>query len=211
MADDHKIVRQGLRFLIEKQPDMKVIAEAADGRTTVQMIEKLLPDVVIMDIAMPYMNGIEAARQIIAKNPGTKVIILSMHSDRRFVTEVLKAGVSGYLLKDCAFEELVEAIHAVIANRTFLGPEIIDVLIKDFVYFSSSKDGAVFSVLTIREREVLQLISEGKTTKQIATSLNVSTKTVETYRQQIMDKLDVHSIAGLTKYALREGLTSLEG
>jgi len=211
LADDHKIVRQGLRFLIEKQPDMKVIAEAADGRTTVQMIEKLLPDVVIMDIAMPYMNGIEAARQIIAKNPGTKVIILSMHSDRRFVTEVLKAGVSGYLLKDCAFEELVEAIHAVIANRTFLGPEIIDVLIKDFVYFSSSKDGAVFSVLTIREREVLQLISEGKTTKQIASSLNVSTKTVETYRQQIMDKLDVHSIAGLTKYALREGLTSLEG
>ena len=210
LADDHKIVREGLRALIEKQPNMEVIAEAQNGRTAVELVQKLLPEVVIMDVVMPDLNGIEATRQIVAKAPGVKVIALSMHSDRRFVVEMLKAGASGYLLKDCAFEELVNAIRAVVVNRTYLSPKIADNMIKDFVRLFPKTELSVFSVLTPRQRQVLQLLSEGKTTRQIATHLQVSVKTVETYRQQIMDKLNIHSIAELTKYAIREGLTSLE-
>ncbi len=189
---------------------MEVVGEAENGRKTVQLVQELLPDVVIMDIAMPDLNGIEATRQIIANTPGVKVIALSMHSDRRFMVEMLNSGASGYLLKDCAFEELINAIRAVVANRIFLSPMIADTVIKDFTCLFSKINISVFSNLTSREREVLQLLSEGKTTKQIAFHLNVSVKTVETYRQQIMGKLDIHSIAELTKYAIREGLTSLE-
>jgi len=210
LADDHKIVRDGLRALIEKQSGMEVIAEAGDGRSTVQMVQELLPNVVIMDIAMPDMNGIEATRQITATAPNVKIVALSMHSDKRFVAEMLKAGASGYLLKDCAFEELDNAMRAVIANRTYLSPKIADIIIKDYTRLFPKTEFSVFSILTLREREVLQLLAEGKTTKEISSSLNISAKTVETYRKQIMDKLDIHSIAELTKYAVREGLTSLE-
>jgi DNA-binding NarL/FixJ family response regulator len=210
LADDHKIVREGLRALLAKQIGMEVIAEAEDGRTTVQMARELLPDVVIMDIAMPDMNGIEATRRITTETLGIKVISLSMHSDRRFVVEMLKAGASGFLLKDCALEELAHAIHAVAANRIYLSPGIADVVIKDYVHLLSKEDLSVFSILTAREREVLQLLTEGKTTKEIAFSLQISVKTVETYRQQIMDKLSIHNVAELTKYAIREGLTSIE-
>lgn len=211
LADDHKIVREGLRALLENQSGMEVIAEAGDGRTTVQMVQELLPDVVIIDIAMPDMNGIETTRQIIAKAPGVKVVGLSMHSDRRFVMEMLKAGAKGYLLKDCAFEELANAIRSVDANRTYLSPKIADIVIKDYAHLLSKENLSVFSILTAREREVLQLLSEGKTTREIASHLQVSVKTVETYRKQIMDKLNIHSVAELTKYAIREGLTSLDG
>jgi two-component system response regulator NreC len=210
LADDHKIVRAGLRALIEKQSGMEVIAEAGDGRSAVQMVQELLPNVVIMDIAMPDMNGIEATRQITATAPNVKIVALSMHSDKRFVAEMLKAGAAGYMLKDCAFEELANAIRSVITNRTYLSPKIADIIIKDYTRLFPNTEFSVFSILTLREREVLQLLAEGKTTKEISSSLQISVKTVETYRKQIMDKLDIYSIAELTKYAIREGLTSLD-
>lgn len=209
VADDHKIIRDGLRALLEKQENMEVVAEAQDGATAIRLAKKLLPNIVIMDIGMPDMNGIDATRQIVAETQGVKVIALSMHSDRRFVIEMLKAGASGYLLKDSAFEELALAIKTIINNQPYLSPKITDVVIKEYIYSNPQSEKTVFSALTIREREVLQLLAEGKSTKQIAAQLNVSVKTIETHRQQIMEKLDIRSIAELTKYAIREGLTSL--
>jgi len=203
-------MREGLRALIEKQPDMEVVAEAENGRIAVQLALKLFPEVVVMDIGMPDLNGIEATRQILANNPKVKVIALSMHSAKRFVVEMLKSGSSGYLLKDCAFEELALAIRTVIANQIYVSPGITDMMIKEYVHNLSKTEFSVTSILTPREREVLQLLAEGKTTKQIAVSLNVSVKTIETYRQQIMHKLNLHSVAELTRYAIREGITPLE-
>jgi DNA-binding NarL/FixJ family response regulator len=203
-------MREGLRTLIEKQPDMEIIAAAENGRMAVQLAQKLLPEVVVMDIGMPDLNGIEATRQILADNPKVKVIALSMHSAKRFVVEMLKAGASGYLLKDCAFEELALAIRTVIADKVYVSPAINHMMIKEYVDTLSKSEVSATSILTPREREVLQLLAEGKTTKQIAASLKVSVKTIETYRQQIMHKLDLQSIAELTKYAIREGITSLD-
>lgn len=208
LADDHKIVRDGLRTLLQKHPDIIVIAETENGRATVQAVNERRPDLVVMDIAMPDLNGIEATRQIAADHPGIKIIALSMHSDKRFVTEMLKAGASAYLLKDCAFEELLIAIRAVTENKIYLSPGIAGVVVEDFIQ-SKKAELSVFSVLTDREREVLQLLAEGQTTKEIAAHLEVSIKTVETHRVKIMDKLGIHTIAELTKYAIREGLTSL--
>ena len=210
LADDHKITRQGLRSLLEKQSDMAVVAEAEDGRTAVQMVEKLSPDVVIMDVSMPDLNGIEATRQIISRNSKVKIIALSMHSDRLFVTEMLKSGACGYLLKDCAFEELAGAIRAVVDGKTYLSPAISGVVVDDYLHRLSKNDSPNGQILTNREREVLQLLAEGKSTKQIALKLHISVKTVETHRRQMMDKLDIHTVAELTKYAIRKGLTSLE-
>jgi DNA-binding NarL/FixJ family response regulator len=209
LADDHKIIREGLKSLLEKQGDISVIGQAEDGRTTVKLARELSPDIVIMDISMPDMNGIEATRQIVSRDPRIKVIALSVHSDKRFVIEMLHAGASAYLLKDCAFVELVNAVRAVIVNHSYLSPEIADAMIEDYKDILSKKPLSAFSILTNREREVLQLLAEGKTTKDIAASLNVSVKTIETYRHQLMDKLHVHSLADLTKYAIKEGLTSL--
>jgi two-component system response regulator NreC len=210
LADDHKIVRQGIRGLIETQADMEVIAEAEDGRTTVKLAQEMSPNIVIMDVAMPRLNGIEATRQITKNNHAVKVLALSMYADRRFVAGMLSAGASGYLLKDCAFEELVEAIRSVAKNRIYLSPQIASVVVKDYVNRLDQSQSSVFSILTDREREVLQLLAEGKTTKEIAGKLSVSFKTIETHRKQIMDKLNVNSIAELTKYAVREGITTLE-
>ena len=210
LADDHKIMREGLRSLIEKNPDMEVVAEAENGRTAVQLVRRLRPDVVIMDVGMPDMNGMEATRRIIDQLPGVKVVALSIHSDKRFVAGMLSAGASGYLLKDCAFEELEHAIRATIGYRIYLSNGIAGIVVEDYVRHLQKADSSAFSVLTVREREVLQLLAEGKTTKQIAFNFNVSVKTIETHRRQIMDKLDVHSIAELTKYAIREGLTNLK-
>jgi len=209
LADDHNIMREALRVLLEKEPDMEVIGEAADGESTLRLAQEKRPDVVIMDISMPGLNGIEATRKITAKVSGVKVIALSAYSDRRFISHMFKAGASGYLLKDCLFEELAVAIRAVAKNQIYVSPKIADVVVKDFIHRSLKDDLTVFSILTDREREVLQLLSEGQTTKRIASLLKVSVKTIETHRQHIMDKLDIRSIAGLTKYALREGLTSL--
>ncbi|MCM2358425.1 MAG: response regulator transcription factor [Geobacteraceae bacterium] len=209
LADDHKIVRDGLRSLLEKEEGMEVIAEADTGRAAVRLAALLAPEVVLMDIAMPELNGIEAARQIIAAVPGCKVIALSMHADKRYVMEMLKAGASGYLLKDSAFEELAHAIRTALDNRTYLSPQVSELVIGDYVQQLQKGNGSAFSVLSPREREVLQLLAEGNSTAQIAAGLHVSVKTVETYRQHIMEKLNIRNIAELTKYAIREGITSL--
>jgi DNA-binding NarL/FixJ family response regulator len=210
LVDDHRIIREGLRSLLENQPGMEVVGEAENGSNAIKLARELLPDAIIMDIAMADLNGVEATRQIVAVAPSVKVIALSVHSDKRFVVAMLKAGASGYLLKDCAFKELAHVIRAVRANRTYLSPEIAEVMIKDYVGLFPDMKLSVFSLLSPRERQVLQLLAEGKTTKEIALSLNVSVKTIETYRQQLMHKLNLHSVAELTKYAIREGITSLE-
>ena len=209
IADDHQIVRQGLRTLLEREPDLEVVAEAENGRSTVRLARESHPEVIIMDVAMPDMNGIEATRQIISEMPKVKVIALSMYADRRFVANMLKAGASGYLLKDCASEELVRAIRVVLTHKTFLSPGVADIVVKDYVQAPLGSEVSAFSVLSNREREVLQLMAEGKSTNQIAECLHVSVKTVETHRQQMMQKLKMHSVAELTKYAIREGLTTL--
>ena len=209
LADDHHMIRQGLRALIEKEDGISVIAEAKDGREAVETVRELRPDVVVMDIGMPNMNGIEATRQIVAELADVKVLALSMHSDKRFVREMFAAGASGYLLKDSAFHELALAIRTLAKDGTYLSPGVADSVIKDFVDRRPESDVSVFSLLTARQREVLQLTAEGNSTKDIAALLSVSVKTVESHRLKIMEKLDVHSIAELTKYAVREGLTSI--
>ena len=208
IADDHQIMREGLRSLLEKEIDIQVLGEAEDGRMIQRMAQELLPDVIIMDVAMPDMNGIEATRQIVAQLPGVKIIALSMHDDRRFVLNMLKAGAAGYMLKDCAFKDLAKAIRVVMSHKTFLSPEVADIVVKDYLCATQPAEASVFNLLSPREREVLQLIAEGKTSALIGESLHISIKTVETHRQQIMVKLKIRSVAELTKYAIREGLTS---
>jgi two-component system response regulator NreC len=210
LADDHKLLREGLRALIEEQRNMTVVAEAEDGRSAVRLAAKLSPDIIVMDISMPGLNGIDATRKITAENPVIKVIALSMHADRNFVVEMFKAGAAGYLLKDCAFEELVLAIRAVSSNKAYLSSKLSDTMIKDYVKLFPKKKSSVFSTLSTREREVLQLLAEGKSTREVAAKLNVSAKTVESFRRLIMKKLDIHTVAELTKYAVRTGLTSLD-
>jgi two-component system response regulator NreC len=210
LADDHKILRDGLRSLLEQQPDTQVVAEADNGRATVKLAQELKPDVVVMDIGMPDLNGIDATKQIVAKAPGVKVIALSMHSDKRFVQGMLSAGASGYLLKDSAFDELARAIQAVTAHQTYLSPEVAGVVVESMVSKTARRPSRAAVSLTDREREVLQLMSEGKSTKQIAAILSISIKTIETHRSRIMDKLGIHSVAELTKFAIREGLTSVD-
>jgi two-component system response regulator NreC len=212
LADDHQIVRHGLRSLLSAEPDIKVVGEADNGRAVVRLVKELSPQVVIMDISMPDLNGIEATRQILSDVTGVKVIALSMHSDSLFVLNMFKAGASGYLLKDCALEELVKAVRTVMNRKIYLSPSISDIVVKDFVIGWSPEDSSssAYSILTPREREVLQLMAEGKTTNQIAESLCISVKTVEAHRKQLMTKLDIHSVAELTKYAIRQGLTTLE-
>jgi len=210
LVDDHAIIREGLRSLLKKQSEMEVIADTDDGRKAIELVRELLPNIVIMDISMPGLNGIEAARQIIAEFPDVKVIALSIHSKRRFVADMLSAGATGYILKECLFDELVQAIKAVSAGGRYLSPKITDVVVSDYVKRLSATTESPFEALKTREREVLQLVAEGKSTKQIALELYVSTKTIEANRRQIMEKLNIHSVAELTKYAVREGLTTLE-
>ena len=208
VADDHKILREGLRTMLEKTHGFDVVAEAENGFQTVQAARKHKPEIIIMDITMPDMNGIEATRQILKDLPSTKIIGLSMHSDKKFVTEMIEAGASGYLLKDCAFEELTRAVQTVLSNRLYVSPDIAGEIIKS--NNQSVLDGVRPLILTSKEREVLQLIAEGRSTKEIAGLLNVSVKTIETHRVNIMEKLKVYSVAELTKFAIREGLTSLD-
>jgi DNA-binding NarL/FixJ family response regulator len=209
LADDHKIVLDGLQGLLEKSRSYKVVGTASDGLTAIRMARDLKPDLVIMDISMPALNGIEAGRRILEAAPRTRIVILSMHADGRYITEALKSGALGYLLKESAFQELSAAIPEVMAGRTFLSRAITDVVVKDYLRHLERQGSGVFSILTPREREVLQQLAEGLSTKEIATRLSISVKTVETHRTQIMEKLDIHSIAELTKYAIREGITSL--
>lgn len=210
LADDHIIVREGLRSLLEKDTGVSVICVAQDGREAVQAARDLQPDVVVMDIGMPGLNGIEATRCIMAENDNVRVLVLSMHSARRYVLEALSAGAKGFILKDCASEELGRAIRIVASEGTYLSPKIADIIVKDFMNNVSPATTDSVSLLSNREREVLQLIAEGHNTKEIAFLLGVSVKTVETHRQQIMKKLDLQSVAALTRFAIREGLTPLE-
>jgi two-component system response regulator NreC len=209
IADDHQIIREGLCAMLEKEHDIKVIGEAVDGRMTERMARELVPDVIIMDVAMPDLNGIEATRQIVAKLCGVKIIALSMHDDRRFVLNMLKAGAVGYILKDDAFKNVSKAIRMVMGNKTFYSDKISDLLENNCLTSSTGMKSTNVQVLSCREREVLQLVTEGKTSNQIAENLHISAKTVETHRQQVMIKLNIKNVAELTKYAVREGLTTL--
>jgi two-component system, NarL family, response regulator NreC len=210
LADDHELVRYGLTRALSQEPDIKVVGEAADGRKIVEIVEKVEPDVVIMDIEMPDLNGIEATRQVIDTNPRVRVIGLSMHSSRKFVTEMFKAGASGYLQKDCKFEELLHAIRTVAKGNTYLSPLVTDVVIHDYAFSTGIEGPTAFSTLTKREREVLQLLAEGRSIKQLAMDLCISPKTAEAHKLRIMNKLDIDNVALLTKYAIQEGLTSVE-
>lgn len=207
IADDHGILREAITSLLNNEFGMEVIGEAQDGRTAVQLAKELHPDVIIMDIAMPGLNGIEATRQIVREMPNIKVIALSVYADRRSVREMLKAGASGYVPKQCAFKELVTAIQNVVSNQTYLSSRISGIVVEEYVHRLEENDNSAYSILTPREREVLQLIAEGKSTKAIAKELFVSNKTIEWHRRQLMNKLGAQSVAELVKYAIREGLT----
>jgi len=208
LADDHTIVRHSLSSSLQEQKDMEVIGQADNGLSTVELVRELSPDIVVMDIGMPDLNGIEATRQIVDESPTVKVIGLSMHSSNKYVREMFRAGASGYLLKDCPFEELLDAIKTVIEGKAYVSPSIGKTVIED--YISRPDETSAFSILSRREREVLQLMAEGKTTKQLAACLHISPKTVEAHRLRIMNKLDIDNVAQLTKYAIQEGLTQPE-
>lgn len=215
LADDHAIVRAGLRSLLEQESSIEVVGEASDGRMAISMTCEMRPDIVVMDIGMQQLNGIDATRKITTEIPGVRVIALSMHSDRRFVSGMLGAGASGYLLKDGAFEELVDAIRSVAAGKVYLSPSIASVVVEDYARRVNTPgtekiDVPALAKLSPREREVLQLAAEGKSTKEIAAALGLSIKTVETHRRQIMDKLGIYSLAGLIRFAIREGLVTLD-
>src|ERR1039458_6836765 len=207
LADDHNIMRRGLRLLLERQPGFEVIGEAADGRQAVERAEAAKPDVVVLDIAMPNMSGIEAAQRISASLPQTAIVILSMHSDEGYVLRALKAGAKGYVLKDSAENDLIEAIKAVSSGKAFFSPEISNIPVEDYVR-EMRKRGAEdsYELLTPREREILQMLAGGKSNKDIATVLNLSLYTVETHRRNLQDKLNLHSLAELILYAVRKGI-----
>lgn len=211
VVDDHSIVRVGLKALIEKEPEYKVVGEAADGREGADLVDRLQPDAVIMDIAMPGLNGIEATLRIKKQNPQIKILILSMHLDKAYVSETLRAGASAYLVKEQASDELVPAIKAVLSGKTYLSPGATDLVLQDFLETgTTTPEPTAFTELTKREREVLQAISEGKSVREIGESLHISPKTVETHRRNIMERLNIRSVAGLTRYAIRHGLTSAD-
>ena len=210
LADDHKLFRDGLRPLLEKQRDLQVVGEASDGREVLELAASLRPDLIVLDVSMPGLNGIEAARRIREIDPAIRIAMLSMHADRRYVLESLKAGATAYLLKDDGFEELIRAIPRILLGRVVLADRIGGQVVQEYLALAGRSDDSAFARLSPREREVLQLIAEGRSTKQIAAAQDVSVKTVETRRKQIMDKLDLHSVAELTKYAVREGLTTLD-
>ena len=209
LADDHRILREGLRSLLAQQPDITVVGEASNGEAAVALARELRPDLVIMDVVMPGMDGISATRQIRAECPDTRVIALSMHSDLHFVSEMVRAGALGYLVKDSSFEELNQAVRSVIANRPYLSTVITGTLVEDFVRQTSAPEGPSGLSLTPREQQILRLLADGKRVKEVARLLHISVKTVESHRQNIMDKLEIHSTIGLTRYALQKGLTSI--
>ena len=209
LADDHEVVRDGLRALLDKQPDFEVIAVAGDGLETVKVAHQTNVDVIIMDINMPNMSGIEATRQIKEQLPGVKVLTLSVHSRGSLISEIIEAGASGYLPKTSAGDELVGAIRTVMQGHTYISPKVMDSVV-DYMRTDKQNPVAASTALNPRERQVLCLVANGKTTKEISDCLNLSGRTIEFHRQKIMEKLDIHSIAELTKYAIQEGLTPLD-
>jgi len=210
LADDHEILREGLRGILREHRDIEIVAEAANGTETVQLTKQFSPDLVIMDITMPDLNGIEATRQIMRDVPGVRVIALSMHSDRHFIERMLHVGASGYLLKHCASRELMTAIRTVRSGKHYLSQTITDISLAEILGKSGEAVPSLLTLLTAKEREVLQMVAEGLPTKLIAEKMHVTENTIEKHRQHIMDKLRLHSIAELTKYAIREGITSLD-
>jgi len=209
LADDHTVVRKGLRLLLESQPRFQVVAEAENGREAVALAEQHSPDVIVMDVAMPILNGIEAARQIAAKPPHPAIVFLSMHSDESYVLRALKAGARGYLLKDSAEQDLMDAVKAVTDGKAYFSPAISKMLVED--YMRQMRERQVedsYELLTTREREILQLLAEGKNNKEVANLLNLSLYTVETHRSNILQKLNLHSGAELILYAIRKGVIS---
>lgn len=209
LADDHGVVRKGLRFVIERQPGMEVVGEAADGREAVRIAQELNPNIVVMDIAMPMLNGIEATAQIVKHDPGIGVIILSMHSDEDYLLSALNAGAKGYLLKDSADADLVRAIQAVSKGTPFFSPEIAKTMLEDYMRFLQQRNlQDSYDLLTDREREVLQLLAEGKSNKEVATILNISIYTVDTHRTHLMQKLNLHNTAEIVLYAVRKKIIS---
>ena len=207
LADDHIVMRTGLRALLERQPNLEVVGESENGRETVELANSLGPDVVVMDVAMPVLNGIEATKTIVTQRPATAVVILSMHADESYVMRALKAGARGYLLKDSAAADLISAIQAVSQNKSFFSPKVSHILAEDYVRVLKQR-GAVdsYDLLTGREREILQLLAEGKANKEVATALNISPYTVETHRRHILEKLNLHTPAELILYAVRKGI-----
>jgi DNA-binding NarL/FixJ family response regulator len=208
IADDHAILRHGLARALEQEKDIELVGQAGDGRSAMELARERTPDVVVMDVGMPDLNGIEATRAIRRDVPQTRVIALSMHSANRYVREMFKAGAAGYLLKDGGFDELTEAIRLVAKGQTYISPAVSDTVLQSVIVDPKNEEAGAFSVLTAREREVLQLVAEGHATKRIAKRLHVSPKTVEAHRLRIMRKLDIDNVAQLTKYAIQEGLTS---
>lgn len=209
IADDHTIIRSGLKALLEREPDIEVVAEAADGRQAVQKAQELLPEVVLLDIAMPNLNGIEAARQIVAKHERVGVIILSMHSDESYVLKALKAGARGYLLKDSSESDVMNAVRAVNSGKAYFSPEISRMLADDYLRQMQQRGvDDSYELLTSREREILQMLAEGKSNKDVANVLNLSLHTVETHRSNILQKLNLHSVPELILYAVRKRIVS---
>src|ERR1700730_6507492 len=207
LADDHTIIRSGLRLLLEQQPDFKVVAEASDGRQAVQLVARHHPNVVVLDIGMPELNGIEATRQIVAQDPHPEVVILSMHSDESYVLRALKAGARAYILKNAAEADLIRAVQAVSEGKSFFSPVISKMLLEDYVRQARDKEVEdSYDLLTPREREILQLLAEGKTNKDVANLLNLSPYTIETHRGNILEKLNLHSVPELILYAVRKGI-----
>jgi two-component system response regulator NreC len=210
IAEDLTLLRSGVRALLESTGKVEIVGEAADGREALKLAQKLSPDVVLMDVAMPDMNGIEATRQIRKAAPTVRVMMLSMHADRQYVFESLRAGASGYVLKNAALAELMSAIQTVMSGGTFLSAALADLVMDDYLRRARGQNPETdLEKLSAREREVLQLLAEGNSSSEIARNLHISTRTVDTHRQHIMEKLDIHSVAGLTRFALRHGLTSL--
>ncbi len=211
IADDHGMVREGLRLLFEQHNDMEVIGEASDGRQAVEMACKLKPDIVLMDVTMPQLNGIDAAKKIIDEYPNIKVVALSAHCNRSFVTDMLKAGVSGYILKDGMADELIRGIRVVMAGEQYLSPKVAKIVITEYITdCQSQSDTPLTSKLTTKERELIQLLAENKSNKEAARLLHVSIKTVDARRRTAMEKLGINGIADLTKFAIREGMTTLD-
>ncbi len=209
LADDHKLMRSGLRVLLEQQPEFTVVGEASDGREAVSLVDSQKPDVLVMDIGMPNLNGIEAAAQITQAHPEISIVMLSMHSDESYVLRALKAGAKGYLLKDSAETDLIRAVHSVAESKSFFSPAVSKVLLDDYVRkLKRSGTEDPYDLLTPREREVLQLVAEGKSNKEVANLLNLSVYTVETHRANIMEKLNLHGVPELILYAVRKGIIS---
>ncbi len=209
LADDHEIVREGLSLLLQRTGQLDVVANVANGNDALAQAIALQPDVAILDVTMPGLNGIEVTHRLHDQHPEIRVIILSMHTDRQFVVEALRAGARAYVLKENAYSDLSKAITTVMRGSVFLSPEVTNVMVEAVVHGTGSTEATPYEILSTREREVLQLLAEGRKTKDIAEALFVSQKTVETHRKRIMDKLDLHSVAELTKYSVRHGLTDL--